>query len=124
MTPLFCRLTMHYRLIIFCIALVFSESGFANTLFDSAVDLYKQQKHGDAFSIFLRLAENGDAAAQYNVAVMYERREYPTQSRYPPHLASSQQAFDWYQKSASQGFPPAQYVLGEMYYQGYPVHGR
>ena len=44
---------------------------------------------------------------------MYEQGEAVTQDY--------KQAFDWYQKAASQGLAGAQYQLGHMYYKGQGV---
>jgi TPR repeat protein len=48
--------------------------------------------------------------AQYNLAMMYSNGESVN--------VDYQQSVYWFNKSADQGFPPAQHRLGEMYYFG------
>lgn len=55
-------------------------------------------------------AEQGYAAAQNNLGVMYNYGEGT--------LKDPKQAFYWYKKSAEQGYATAQYNLGSMYYDG------
>ena len=59
---------------------------------------------------FLRLAEQGDAKAQYNHGVMYRKGH-----RVPKNDA---EAVKWYRKAAEQGYVDAQYNLGFMYHTG------
>ena len=55
----------------------------------------------------LQAAEQGNAAAQFNLGVMYYQRQGVTQNY--------QHAFAWFQKAANQGYALAQYNLGVMY---------
>ena len=62
------------------------------------------------FQETLQAAEQGNAAAQFNLGVMYEdgqgvRQDYA-------------QAVQWYRKAAEQGLAEAQYNLGVMYAKG------
>ena len=52
-------------------------------------------------------AEQGDAIAQYNLGVMYERGDGV--------LKDFSEALKWYRLSAEQGYASAQYNLGVMY---------
>lgn len=55
-------------------------------------------------------AENGNAKAQSDLAVMYAiRQDY-------------QRAFEWTKKSAEQGLPKAQFILGTLYEKGQGVN--
>ena len=54
-------------------------------------------------------AENGDKNAQAKLADYYDDKQ------------DYQQAFNWYQKSANQGYATAQYNLGVMYDEGQGV---
>ena len=54
-------------------------------------------------------AENGDKNAQAKLADYYDDKQ------------DYQQAFNWYQKSANQGYATAQYNLGVMYRDGQGV---
>jgi TPR repeat protein len=60
----------------------------------------------------LRAAENGDAAAQFNLAVMYENELLDT--RYGPKGDRSE-AIRWLRAAAEQGLARAQVKLAEMY---------
>jgi len=55
----------------------------------------------------LSKAIHGDAAAQYNLGIMYDKGEEV------PH--NSKQAFYWYKKAAEQGVAEAQYNVAVMY---------
>ena len=57
-----------------------------------------------------RLAEQGDALAQYNLGVMYDNGEGVPED--------DAEAVRWYRMAAEQGFAPAQYNLGNMYVNG------
>lgn len=65
------------------------------------------------FKETLQVAEQGDAAAQYNLGVMYDQGQGVRQDYV--------QAVQWYRKAAEQGHAVAQYNLGSMYDQGQGV---
>lgn len=50
--------------------LLFLNLCFANT-FNDALEAYKQEDYAKAFSIFEKLANEGNASAQHNLGVMY-----------------------------------------------------
>jgi TPR repeat protein len=56
------------------------------------------------------LAKEGDATAQHNLGVVFERGL--------GRLVDRKIAFKWYAKAAEQGFPNSQYKLGKMYDNG------
>ena len=64
----------------------------------------------EEFRACLRLANQGNRGAQFNLALMYRKG---TGVNKDPALAAS-----WYRKAAEQGFGLAQGALGEMYEQG------
>lgn len=66
-----------------------------------------------AFEEFQRLADQGDAHAQYNLGVMYRKGNGVAQD--------DKQAVAWYRKAAAQGLADAQGNLGFMYYTGHGV---
>ncbi len=68
------------------------------------------QTDAEEFAYNLKLAEQGDATAQYNVGVFYQKGRGTTKN--------INKAFEWYQKSANKGFAPAQYNLGTLYFHG------
>lgn len=65
------------------------------------------------FEELLRLAEQGDTKAQYNLGVMYRKGH-----GIPKNDA---EAVKWYRKAAEQSYVDAQYNLGLMYYNGVGV---
>ena len=80
------------------------------SLFQSAASAYERKNYPVALKIFTKLAEQGDASAQFNLGVMYANGEGV------PKDAS--QAVTWYRKAAEQGVAQAQFNLGVMYANG------
>ncbi|MDO4698621.1 MAG: tetratricopeptide repeat protein [Pasteurellaceae bacterium] len=78
--------------------------------FEQGVTAYKQGNYQKAHELFLPLAEQGEAKAQFNLGVMYKEGEGIKQDDY--------QAFKWFEKAAEQGEAPAQIALGGMYALG------
>lgn len=66
--------------------------------------------YATAFVEFSELAELGDAAAQYNLALMYEAGNGVEQNK--------STATNWYVLAAEQGSADAQVTLSMMYYGG------
>jgi len=75
--------------------------------YDDALKAYHQGGYMKAFSLFFSLAKEGDAKAQYNVAMMYENAQGVTKDTI--------EARKWYEKAAQQGNAQAQYNLGYIY---------
>jgi hypothetical protein len=69
-----------------------------------------QQDHAEAFSWWLRAAEQGHAAAQFSVGLMYAVGEAVAQD--------DAEASRWWLKAAEQGNAAAQYNLGRQYVKG------
>lgn len=67
----------------------------------------------DKFNASMKLAEQGDAEAQYTVANMYERGKGTA--------ADSEQALVWYRKAAEKGLDKAEYKIGYFYFKGIGV---
>lgn len=80
----------------------------ADMYYSSAIKLNDVYHQKEVFDLYARSAELGHIVAQYNLAMMYSNGESV--------FVDYQQAVYWFRKSASQGFPPAQYRLGELYY--------
>ena len=78
--------------------------------FAQALAYYSSQNYGQAFVLFNKLAEQGDAGAQFNLGYMYDNGEGVRQDY--------GQAVSWYRKAAEQGNAAAQYNLGVMYENG------
>lgn len=79
----------------------------ADALYQEAIRKHGSASAGEVFKLYARAAEMGNAAAQYNVAMMYCNGEAVN--------VDYQQAAYWFGKSAAQSFPPALYRLGEMH---------
>ncbi len=78
--------------------------------FDEGVDAYLSQDYATALEIWQPLAEDGDAAAQFNLGVMYANGEGVTQSH--------AKAIDLFRASAQNGLIAAQLYLGRIYDDG------
>ena len=81
--------------------------------FQDATDAYNRQDYETAYKLILPLAEQGDADAQFNLALMYEDGLGVPQDY--------KEAVRLYRLSAEQGFAIAQFNLGVMYYNGQGV---
>jgi TPR repeat protein len=81
--------------------------------FQDATEAYDKRDFVQAFKLIQPLAEQGLAAAQYNLGYMYDKGHGVTQDY--------KQAVDWYRKAAMQGNAGAQYNLGVMYGNGQGV---
>ena len=68
----------------------------------------------DDFDDIKKLAEQGNAVAQFNLGVMYEKGEGVPKDY--------KQAAYWYSKAAEQGNAEAQTILGIMYGEGEGVN--
>ena len=93
---------------------LFAASAFADKqadrYYEEAIRLHGSADLEEVFDLYTRAAELGNAAAQYNIAMMYSNGEVVN--------VDYQQAVYWFKKSASQQFAPAQYRLGELYFFG------
>lgn len=78
--------------------------------YEEGVDAYDQGQYATAVSLWLPLAERGNVAAQYSVAVLYEKGLGVTQD----YAAAAR----WYAKAAEQGDAEAQYSIGVLYETG------
>ena len=76
-------------------------------------DAYNRKDYKTAYKLWLPLAEQGDAKAQYNLGQMY----YEGQGVPQDH----KEAVKWYRLSAEQGDASAQFHLGTFYEQGQGV---
>ena len=78
--------------------------------FDSGMTAYRAGDYATAHDEWLPLAEQGSAAAQFNIGLLLR---YAKGREANPRVAA-----DWFQRAADTGFAPAQYELGEMYEAG------
>ena len=81
--------------------------------FEQAMAAYNAGNYKQAFHLLQPLAQQGDAEAQFNLGVMYEKGQGVAQDY--------QQALVWYQKAANQEYAAAQFNLGVMYSKGQGV---
>ena len=98
--------------LVLLVALVLGGPGLAGP-FEDGLTAYDQGKLDVAFKLWLPLAEQGHAAAQFNIAVMYENGSGVAQD--------SAQAARWYLEAAKQGDADAQYKIGMLYETGIGV---
>ncbi len=80
---------------------------------EAGITAVDNENYAKAFAVFSRLAKNGDAEAQYNLAMLYR-----TGKGVEKDLSAS---FKWFQQAAEQGIPDAQYYLAYMYDNGETV---
>ena len=83
------------------------------TLMTAAQQAYEQQDYATALKKWQTLAEAGDAAAQNNLASLYDKGQGVAQDY--------AQARAWFEKAAAQGFSAAQSNLGVLYADGLGV---
>ena len=76
-------------------------------------EAFQRGDYATALRIFRQLADRGNAAAQYNLGVMYDKGRAVTQDY--------TEAMRWYRKAANQGNAKAQYNLGLKYHKGQGV---
>ena len=90
-----------------------STANNADVTFQRAYDLHDQGRYAEAFSLYQKLAEQGDVKAQFNLGVMYDLGQHVTQNY--------SFAVSWYLKAAEQGNANAQYNLALKYQTGQGV---
>ena len=81
--------------------------------FDEALAAYRKGDYKTAFRDFKEIAEEGDPAAQCNLAGMYESGLGTAQD--------DRQALYWYGRAAEQGHAGAQFALGIKYRHGFGI---
>ncbi len=77
---------------------------------ERAFEAYDSGDYKTAISLFKPLAEQGNAEAQYNIGLLYDRGLGAPQNY--------REAIKWYEKSAEQGNANAQFELGFIYDNG------
>lgn len=111
-----------YIAVLFPLALLSQSSIAAGPSDDAPSGIAATAPYDDAWTVFTKgdcpsllnkwrpLAEQGDAAAEAGLGVLYENGCAVPQD--------NAQALDWYRKAADQGNPEAEYRLGEIYVAG------
>jgi uncharacterized protein len=82
-------------------------------LYEDAAIAYSRSDYQTALRILRPLAAQGDANAEFNLAVMYSKGDGVNQD--------TAKAATWYEKAAAQGYGPAQYNLALLYEKGLGV---
>ena len=80
---------------------------------EQAFEAVHQKDYATAYTLFLELAEAGNAQAQYNLGVLISDGQGTEKD--------PARALSWFEKAASQGFADAQYRLGNLYEFGQSV---
>jgi TPR repeat protein len=84
--------------------------GSALADFKSGLQAAQRGDYATAIQEWTLLAEQGDGAAQYNLAMLFDKGRGVSQD--------FKQAEHWYRKSAEQNFIWAQYAMGSLYERG------
>ena len=74
--------------------------------YEDALSAFMRKDYALAAQLFRPLAEQGNAKAQYNLGLMYDKGQGVPQD--------AQEAVKWYRKAAERGFAKAQVNLGVM----------
>lgn len=74
---------------------------------EAGIAAVENQDYMNAYQIFKTLADQGDAEAQHNLAILYRQGKGVMQD--------SKLAAEWFRKAADQDLSSAQYYLGHMY---------
>ena len=98
-------------ILIFFPLLLLSQPSFAGL--DEGIAAYKNKDYTSAIKEFIKAADQGDAAAQYRLGILYHNGQ-----GVPQDYA---QAATWYRKAADQGNALAQSNLGVLYDNGQGV---
>ena len=91
----------------------FHSTAWADTpeqQFQQGLEATKRGDYQTAFKLWLPLAEQGDAQAQFNLGLMYDKGQGVKQD--------DVEAVKWYRKAAEQGNANAQFLLGFSYILG------
>ena len=91
----------------------FQSTAWADTLeqqFQQGLTAYEQSNYQTAFKLWLPMAEQGYAKAQFNLGVMYAKGQGVKQDDF--------EAVKWFRKAAEQGDADAQAILGFLYLLG------
>ena len=94
----------------------FQPTAWADTpaqQFQQGLEATMRGDYQTAFKLWLPMAEQGYAGAQFNLGVMYENGDGIKQDDF--------EAVKWYRKAAEQGYAGAQFNLGVMYANGKPI---
>ena len=97
------------KTLLFFTLMVSSPTVLADDMEDAA-EAYYMNDYSTAITLYEKLAEQGDARAQFNLALIYDQGIRGSHDY--------DRAFYWYTKAAEQGIAEAQYNLALMYLNG------
>ncbi|NOX75849.1 MAG: sel1 repeat family protein [Gammaproteobacteria bacterium] len=86
------------------------EEGDAPSKFETALSWVDQGEYSKAVEVFKKLAQQGNAEAQYNLAMLYRNGTGVDRD--------NKQSAMWFRRAAEQDVPDAQYMLGNSYDNG------
>jgi len=98
----------YWFIIVICFSLVTELAGAAKL--EEGVSAVEKQDYATAYAVFKELAEQGNAEAQYNLAILYRQGKGVEKD--------NATALVWFEKSANQGLASAEYYLGHLYDNG------
>jgi TPR repeat protein len=101
------RIIYSYILLIVMIAVVPAAGAGQDDDLDAAVKAVEQQDFMTAYQLLKKLAEQGNAEAQYNLGILYRQGKGV--------MRDTKQAVQWFKKAADQGLATAQYYVGNAY---------
>ena len=101
----------HFWLSCFVLVTLVTITTTAIAGFEEGIAAFDRGEYKIALREFRIAAAEGDARAQYNIAVMYRTGQGVTQS--------NQEADRWYRNAAELGHVEAQFSLGLMYHKGF-----
>jgi tetratricopeptide (TPR) repeat protein len=104
---------MRHVVVLLLVGLCLPSLVFADDSLGAGMAAYHAGNYEEAFRIFTIYAEQGDAAAQYKLGVMYEIGEGVPEN--------DAEAVQWYRKAAEQGSVEAKARLGAFYLLGRAV---
>lgn len=81
-----------------------------SNIFQAMKRLFTGKDDKNDINKLLKLAERGDAEAQYNLGLIYNKGQGVTKSR--------RIAIKWFKRAAEQGYAKAQTLIGYLYFQG------
>lgn len=98
----------YWLIVIICFSLINEVAGA--TKLEEGVSAVEKQDYATAYRVFNELAEQGNAEAQYNLAILYRQGKGVAKD--------NAAALKWFEKSANQGLASAEYYLGHLYDNG------
>ncbi len=84
-----------------------TEGAGTSSEFETALSWVEQGEFSKAAEVFKKLAQQGDAEAQHNLAMLYRNGTGVERD--------VEQSAVWFRRAAEQGVPDAQYMLGYSY---------